>query len=216
LLPDARERLELLEQRRREAEEYERERIREAREMQREERSEKERRWNSRWTSVVGFLSFLIAPVIISITVFDLPARLGFGGSGAERLELYKTQLEGTGCKVMQPIKSVYTKAPLSELLPPEGRGCMHVLAAGGPGHSQLTLKLFDHNGREAAKSEASSDPRLVFCAPRDGMFRYEVGIGLLDKGRLSHMVLLCPEQPLPQALEPPPAAKPASGKRKK
>ncbi len=163
------------------------------REAHRDAEERKERRRGVRWGYVTTLFSVLLAPVIISITMFDLPARLGIGGDGADRLALVATQLAERGCTVLTPPSSLYTDGTVTRLVKPEGDRCVRVLAAGGPRQDSLKVRLFDLDGREVAVSPQSSDPQLEHCPPAPGSLRYEIVPGLLDKGQLTHMALSCP-----------------------
>src|SRR5689334_19119781 len=99
-VPDLAQRRAELERRdraKRDAERQEDERL--EREDKRREREEqlREGRRTRRGAIVMSIFATLTAPVIVSITVFDLPARLGFGASGADRLEQMKAQLAASG-----------------------------------------------------------------------------------------------------------------------
>jgi DNA-directed RNA polymerase subunit M/transcription elongation factor TFIIS len=184
--------------------EAEREARREAKEAlaHREEKKERRRaRWGLRLTSL---FAMLIAPVVIAITVFDLPARLGFGDAGAGRLAQVRDQLAGAGCQPVGGIREQYATGSVSKLVSVTAGQCVRVLAAGGDGHRSLSLRLFDGEGKEVARAGDTTDPQLSYCAAAAGTLRYEVGVGPASKGRLSHLVLTCPPTPTP-------AAKPAS-----
>lgn len=200
-VPDLETRRRLLLEEQREARLAEQARAEEAREARREAREERERqeeqraarkgRWGMRLITVC---SVLAAPTIIAITVFDLPARLGFGASGSDRLGVMKTQLEGSGCTVLRGISSEYASSNVSRLVPVQAQ-CIRVFAAGGDGHGSLSLRLFGPDGKEVAKSgDATTDPQLRYCAKAPATLRYEIRIGPASKGRLSSMVLACPE----------------------
>ncbi len=170
-----------------------------AREARQEAKADRERdsdrrdaRRSRRGTWIFSTLMMLIAPTIIAITVFDLPARLGYGASGSDRLELMKTQLIGNGCTVVSPIDSEYATGTVTKLVHVEAQ-CVCVIAAGGSGHSSLSLKLFGGNGKELAHAGDTTDPQLAYCAPAPDTLRYEIATGPASKGRLSHMVLACP-----------------------
>jgi hypothetical protein len=182
----------------------EREQAREDRKVEEERREKKRER---RWRPLVWLFSlipFLIAPVIIAITVFDAPARLGFGASGKDRLQQVQTQLASTGCKVVQAIASEYASENVSKLVPVTEHQCIRVFAAGGSGHGSLGLKLFGPDGNELAHTKSTHDPQLQYCSPTAQALRYQIEIGIVAKGRLSHMVLACP---------PPPATPPSKRK---
>lgn len=170
-------------------------------EDRRVERRERRRgRWWARLTTIVAMLA---APTIIAITVFDLPARLGFGASGADRLRQVTAQLTSTGCTVARPIRSTYATSTVSVLFDAPA-GCLRVLAAGAGSHRSLRLRLFGPDGGELATSDDSADPQLSYCGAAPSALRYEVVVGVAAKGRLSHTVLTCPTPP------PPPAEAPA------
>ena len=156
----------------------------------RDERRERRRgRWGARLMTLIAVLA---APTIIAITVFDLPARLGFGASGADRLKQVSAQLATTGCTVLAPIRSTYATGTVSTLLSVQAQ-CVRVLAAGAGDHRTLGLRLFAADGKELAKAGDTLDPQLAYCAPAPTTLRYEVVVGPAAKGRLSHMVLACP-----------------------
>ncbi len=154
-----------------------------------------ERKRSIRWGRVSAIFAMLLAPTIIAITVFDLPARLGFGDAGADRVSIVAEQLKSRGCQVVVGASSLYATAAVSKLLP-SPKGCLRVLAAGGPNQDSLTIRMFDRDGKEVAKSGSSADPQLEYCITGEGMMRYEVVPGMLDKGRLTHMALTCPAAP--------------------
>lgn len=151
-----------------------------------------ERKRSIRWGRVTGIFAMLLAPTIIAITVYDLPARLGFGDAGADRVSIVAEQLKGRGCQVAVGASSLYATGAVSKLLP-SPKGCLRVLAAGGPNQHSLTIRIFDRDGKEVAKSGSSADPQLEYCITGEGTVRYEVVPGMLDKGRLTHMALTCP-----------------------
>lgn len=160
----------------------------------REERAE--RKSSVRWGRLTMIFSMLLAPAIISVTVFDLPARLGFGDDGSERLGVIVQQFASRGCKMIAPQVSTYTKSTETRLVQVEAGSCLRVMAAGGGDHDSLTLKVFDLDGRAVAKSVESRDPQVKHCATGAASLRYEVVPGVLDKGRLSHVALACPTEP--------------------
>ena len=164
-----------------------------------ERREARSGRWRNR---IFVLVSMLIAPTIIAITVFDLPARLGFGASGSDRLDQVSAQLQGAGCTVLSAVDSEYASGSLSGLIKADHQ-CIRVFAAGGDGHRELSLRLFSGDGKEVAKAGNTTDPQLTYCAPTAETLRYEIGVGPAGKGRLSHMVLSCPAE-----AEPPAAAK--------
>ena len=179
-----------LEERREADEREEREHQRREQAVERREQRREQRR--GRWsTRLFSLFAVLLAPVIISVTVFDLPARLGFGSSGAERIEQMVTQLSRAGCTVMVPQTSLYASGNLSQLITIE-QGCVRVLAAGGDGHRSLSLRLFSEAGKELAKSGDTTDPQIHYCPRAPGLLRYEIGIAPASKGRLTHAVLGC------------------------
>ncbi len=191
--------------------EAEREARREAKEEleHREEKKERRRaRWGLRLTSL---FAMLVAPVVIAVTVFDLPARLGFGASGAGRLAQVRDQLASTGCQPVGGIREQYATGSVSKLVPVTAGQCLRVLAAGGSGHSSLSLRLFDAAAKEVARAGNTTDPQLSYCATADGTLRYEIAVGPASKGRLSHLVLTCPPPSAPTAK---PAAPAPAGKR--
>jgi hypothetical protein len=168
-------------------------RAEEARRAARRDREERaERKRSVRWGLVTTLLSVLVAPAIISVTVFDLPARLGFGADGSDRLGLIATQLTERGCQVVAPVAATYTSSAETRLVKAEAGTCLRIVAAGGSGHDSLKLRVFDLDGKEVAVSPESRDPQLEYCPKAAGSLRYEVVPGMLDKGRLSHMVLAC------------------------
>jgi len=153
----------------------------------------REARRSRRWTWVISLLSMLIAPVIISITIFDLPARLGFGSSGAGRLEQIQAQLASTGCTVLEPLDSEWTDGNVSRLINVDHQ-CIRALAAGGGGHHTLGLKLFGADGKQLAEVTDTIDPQLAYCSKTKQVLRYEIAVSPASKGRLSHLVLACPK----------------------
>ncbi|MEZ4363251.1 MAG: hypothetical protein R3B48_23955 [Kofleriaceae bacterium] len=195
-------------------------RERDAHERRREREDRKARRSEVRWGRVMTLLSMLAAPVIISITVFDLPARLGFGGAGADRVAIVATQLGERGCQPLGAPTSEYTSGTVSRLVRLEGEGCLRIVAAGGPGHSSLTLRVFDLDGKQVAKSPSTGDPQVEFCPKSQGSLRYEIVAGAAAKGRLTHVALRCPAKGAEDAedaedAEPAPRRAPRkSGKR--
>ena len=201
-VPDLEARRRVLLEQQREQRLAEQQRAAEAREARREAREERERREGKRearrgrWgMRLITIFAILAAPTIIAITVFDLPARLGFGASGSDRLEQTKAQLESSGCTAMGGIKSQYATGNVSRIVPVD-KQCIRVFAAGGDGHRSLSLRLFSADGKELARAGDTTDPQLAHCASAPGSLRYEVGIGPAAKGRLSHMVLACPPDP--------------------
>jgi hypothetical protein len=166
------------------------------RRAQREREERAERKSSVRWGRLMTIFSMLLAPAIVSVTVFDLPARLGFGEDGGERLGVITQQLAARGCQVIAPQVATYTKSTETRLVQVEAGQCLRVMAAGGGDHDSLTLKVFDLDGKEVAKSVESRDPQVKHCAKAAGSLRYEVVPGLLDKGRLSHVALACPAEP--------------------
>jgi hypothetical protein len=201
-VPDLEARRRLLIEHKREARLAEQARAAEAREARREAREERERheearearrgRWGSRLLTLVAVLA---APTIIAITVFDAPARLGFGASGADRLAQVRQQLATAGCTPLGSIGEQYATGNVSRIVAVDQQ-CIRVFAAGGDGHRSLSLRLFSAEGKELAKAGNTTDPQLSYCNPAPGSLRYEVGIGPAAKGRLSHMVLACPDAP--------------------
>lgn len=180
-----------------------------AREAARDHREHKERRSSTRWGRVFTLTSMLLAPVIVSITVFDLPARLGFGDAGQDRLKIVAAQLAERGCHVVVPAASLYATGTVSQLVPPAAAGqagCLRVLAAGGPSHTALTVRLFDLDSKAITKSESSSDPQAETCVSQEGSLRYEVVLGVAAKGRLTHMAVRCPQAPAAEGASAPPA----------
>ena len=201
-VPDLETRRRLLLEEQREARLAEQARAQEAREARREAREERERRaeqrearrgrWGMRLLTVC---SILLAPTIIAITVFDLPARLGFGASGSDRLGQIKQQLERDGCTVIRGISSEYASSNVSKLFPVQAAQCIRVFAAGGDGHGSLARRRFGPDGKQVARSgDDTTDPQLRYCAVEPATLRYEIKIGPASKGRLSSMALACPE----------------------
>lgn len=198
-VPDLEARRRMLLEQQREARIAEQQRAQEERERRREAREERERhedkkearrgRWGARVTTLVAML---LAPTIIAVVVFDAPARLGFGDSGSGRLAQQRTMLAGSGCTPLGGISEQYATGSVTKLLPVAEKQCIRVFAAGGDGHRSLSLRLFDASGKEVAKAGDTTDPQLTYCAKAAGTFRYEVGVGVASKGRLSHMVLTC------------------------
>jgi DNA-directed RNA polymerase subunit M/transcription elongation factor TFIIS len=164
--------------------------------------ADKESKRSQRGTMIITMFTMLIAPVIISITVFDLPARLGFGDSGADRLELISAQMKQTGCSVIAPLQSQYTKSNVSRLFAVENQ-CVRAMAAGGGDHSTLGLRLYTADGKEVAKADDTTDPQVTYCAKNSATLRLEVRVGPASNGRLSHLVLACPaESAAPPAVD--------------
>jgi hypothetical protein len=198
-VPDLEARRRMLLDQQREARIAESERAREAREERREAREARERdeskqearrgRWGAR---LMTLFAMLLAPTIIAITVFDLPARLGYGDSGSGRLAQQRTMLASQGCAPIGGISEQYATGSVSKLVPVAEKQCIRVFAAGGDGHRSLSLRLFDGNGKEVAKSDDTTDPQVRYCAKAASTLRYEVDVGVASKGRLSHMVLTC------------------------
>lgn len=173
-----------------------REHRREQREAEKEQREEREKKSERRrgWIKApFALIPFLIAPVIIGITVFDAPARLGCGASGSDRLEQIQTQLAGQGCTVLVPIASEYTDANVSKLVTVADKQCIRAIAAGGSGHNRLSLTLYASAGPAVAKVKDTTDPQLVYCASSADTLRLEIAPGVASKGRLSYGVLACP-----------------------
>lgn len=194
LLPDADARRRMLaeEQRaRREAEREAADRAERAQDKHHERKTQGRDRIAMRATSL---LAVLAAPVIISITVFDLPARLGFGASGADRVAQMTAQLQHGGCTVLQPAASLYTTGSVSQLVTVD-KGCVRVLAAGGDGHRDLSLRLFSDAGKELAHSGNTTDPQLSYCPKASSLLRYQIDVGPAAKGRLTHTALVCPPE---------------------
>lgn len=195
-VPDLVERQRLLLERQREVRLAEERRANEAREQRREAeaaRDKKQNRRSRRWTWLFSLIPMLIAPTIIAITVFDAPARLGFGASGSDRLEQIQAQLQTTGCIVVSAIDSEYASGDVSKLFHVDAAQCIRAIAAGGSGHRSLALRLFGSTGTEVAKASDTTDPQLAYCAPAADMLRLEIVVGPASKGRLSHMILACP-----------------------
>jgi hypothetical protein len=165
------------------------------RQARREAEERQERRSGVRWGRVTTIFSMLLAPAIIGVTVFDLPARLGFGPDGKDRLAIVATQLAERGCTPLAPVAAQYTSTTITGLVKPEGR-CLRVVAAGGPDQDSLKVRIFDLDGEEVAASKESSDPQAEHCPPTSGSLRYEVVPGMMDKGRLSHLAVACPPPP--------------------
>lgn len=163
--------------------------VREERDRHHDQREARRGRWGMRLMSLFAILA---APTIIAVMVFDLPARLGFGASGADRLAQVKAQLEGSGCTPLVGITSSYATGNVSRIVSVQQQ-CLRVFAAGGDGHRSLSLRLFSADGKEVARAGDTTDPQLAYCAAAPGMLRYEVGVSPAAKGRLSHMVLACP-----------------------
>jgi hypothetical protein len=167
---------------------------RELRKEQREQREAARERRGRPFRWLAGLIPMLLAPAIIAVTVFDAPARLGFGASGSDRLDQYVTQMKSTGCTIVKSVESEYANSTVSKLVPVAANQCLRVIAAGGPGHSSLTLKLFASDGRPVATASSTLDPRVDYCATAADTMRFELGIGPASKGRLSTVVLACPE----------------------
>ena len=146
-------------------------------------------------SGLISLVAMLVAPTIIAVTVFDLPARLGYGASGSDRLEVVQTQLLANGCTVLDKIDSEYATSNVSRLLPVDHQ-CVRIFAAGGNGHGSLALRIFGADGKELAKAGDTTDPQLELCATSKETLRYEIDVGPAAKGRLSHLVLGCPAKP--------------------
>ncbi|HEU0036974.1 MAG TPA: hypothetical protein VFQ53_40465 [Kofleriaceae bacterium] len=194
-----------------------RERAEQAEREAAERHEERKQARRGRWVAWLGTLvGVLVGPTIIAITVFDLPARLGFGASGKDRLELIERQLATGGCTPVIAPDSQYANSNVTKLFPIAAGQCARVFAAGGDGHSTLGLKLFGPDGAQLVDgADNTSDPQLQYCATAAATLRFEIKIGVASKGRLSYMVLACPP-PTPDApaAEPEPPAKPAKKKR--
>lgn len=170
-------------------------------------RSERRRARFGGWIGGLGtLLVVLIGPAIVAVTVFDLPARLGYGASGSDRLEQMQTQLAGLGCKVAHPIEAEYVSSTVSELIGVSEGQCIRAFAAGGPDHHRLALKLFAADSTEVAHTAAGEDPQLQYCSATAQTLRLQIDVGS-SKGRLSHMVLTCPPPP-PKPKPPKPTGK--------
>lgn len=198
----------LLQQRQAElaAQQRQAEEAREARREVSQQQESAERRRGVRWGRVTTLAAMLVTPAILSVTVFDVPARLGFGGAGADRLALIAAQLVERGCRIAVPASSQYVAATVTQLVRVE-TGCVRAIAAGGPHQGALTVRIFDRDGAKVATSESSSDPQIEYCPTGPGSLRYEVVPGLLDKGRLTHSALICPAR-APDAASPRPASR--------
>lgn len=158
-----------------------------------ERRAERRERRRGRWGArILALVTALAAPLIIAITVFDLPARLGFGPSGADRLAQITRQLREQGCTVLAPVRSTYATSTVSKLVEVEA-GCVRVLAAGAGDHRSLGLRLYAADGALLGRAADSLDPQLTYCGAAAGTLRYEIVVGPAAKGRLSHTVLRCP-----------------------
>jgi len=132
--------------------------------------------------------------VIIAVTVFDAPARLGFGASGKDRLAQMQTQLASIGCKVVHEIEAEYASSAVSELVGVGEGECIRVFAAGGTGHRTLAIKLFGPTGTQLAHQAITADPQLQYCSTTAQTVRFQIDV--TGKGRLSHMVMKCPAPP--------------------
>lgn len=152
----------------------------------------KERKASIRWGRVTTIFSMLLAPVIISVVVFDLPARLGFGAAGEDRVQQTQQLLAQRGCTVAHGPTSLYASGAVSKIVNVPN-GCLRVVAAGGPDHGSLTLKIYDADGKVRAKAESSADPQVEECVSAAAALRYEVQPGPASKGRLTHLAMLCP-----------------------
>lgn len=187
---------------------------REQRQAVREHDERKERRSSVRWGRLTTLLGMLLAPAIVSVTVFDLPARLGFGDAGQTRLGQVAAQLAARGCTPVGAAESEYATGAVSRLLAAPAAGqppCLRVLAAGGPGHRSLRVRLFDLDGKELGSSGDQADPQLEECERAGAAVRYEVVPAVAAKGRLTHQALRCPQPPAKPAApagEPPPRRK--------
>jgi hypothetical protein len=165
-----------------------------------EDKAKRADRRSGRVGRVIGGLAaligLLIAPVVIAITVFDAPARLGYGAAGKDRLEQMQTQLASIGCKVVHPIEAEYASSAVSKLVGVGEGECLRVFAAGGPGHTRLGLKVFSPDNKELAHTRETADPQLQYCSAAAQTLRFQIDTGPAAKGRLSHMVLACPAPP--------------------
>ncbi len=146
----------------------------------------------SRWTWLRGLVPLLLAPTIIAVVVFDAPARLGFGDAGEARLRLAIAPLRAAGCAERTPMDDLYASSPVVRAITVNAGACVHVLAAGGPHHDRLRIRLLDGTGAELAKTELTSDPQLQSC-PRPGALRFVVDVAPAAKGRLSLAAFTCP-----------------------
>lgn len=195
-VPDLPARRQMLLAEQREQREREKDQREHERELRKEEREAEDRKAEQRakpFKWVARLIPMLIAPVIIAITVFDAPARLGFGASGSDRLAQYVAQAKTQGCTVLRPIEAEYANSTVSKLISVGENQCIRAIAAGGPGHSELTLKLFASYSAAGVPSPTTLDPQLEYCATSADTMRLEVGIGPAAKGRLSTVVLACP-----------------------
>ena len=181
----------LLEERRTEVAARERREAAEAREKEGDRKEARGHRWR---TGLISMFAVLIAPTVIAITVFDLPARLGIGKSGSDRLEQMQAQLAGTGCTVLEPLESEFADSNVSRLIAVDHQ-CLRVLAAGGSGHSSLSLRLFAADGTELGHADDTTDPQLSYCSSAKQTPRYEIQVGPASKGRLSHLTMSCPDK---------------------
>ena len=150
-----------------------------------------------RWV-VIGLLGALIASVIIAM-VFDAPARLGFGASGKDRLELIQTQLASIGCTTLHAPDAEYATGPVSTLVEMAEGACIRVFAAGGDGHRRLGVHIFNATNAELAKQAETPDPQLLYCSRIAQIVRFQIDVAPASTGRLSHMVLACPPPPPPK-----------------
>ncbi len=174
-------------------------------EQARQEKKERRRGdWSARLGTVITVIGALAAPVIVGITVFDLPARLGFGASGKDRLEQIQLQLASSGCSVVHAPDAEYASGPVSKLVDLKEGDCIRVFAAAGDASHRLALKVFNPMNAEVASQASTVDPQLLFCSSAAQKVR--VQIDSTGKGRLSHMVLNCPAPPPPK---PKPKGKP-------
>lgn len=186
-----------------------------ARQAAREHHERKEHRSSVRWGRLTALLGMLLAPAIVSVTVFDLPARLGFGDAGADRLGQVAAQLVARGCTPLGAAESSYATGAVSRVVAAPSAAqppCLRVLAAGGPGHRSLRVRLFDLDGKELGASGDQADPQLEECERAGAALRYEVVPGVAAKGRLTHQALRCPAPPAP-ADKPPPSTPRRKGK---
>jgi hypothetical protein len=192
-VPDLAERQRVLAERGRLA--LERDKLELEREQAREDKLDKRRERRNKWLfAPFTVIPLLVGPAIIAVTVFDAPARLGCGATGGDRLEQIIAQLAKQGCTVLRPIESEYVKDPISKLVDVQDGQCIRVIAAGGSGHSTLSIALFaPWSVPPLVKMGDSREPQLAHCATTTDPLRYVITPGPAAKGQLSHAVLTCP-----------------------
>jgi hypothetical protein len=170
------------------------------------ERKQEAKRERTFWTLhrlwIAG--AVLVGPAIVGSQFYDLRGRY-LGTTGQDRVDLVRSQRETAGCRTVVPSTVRYSNdETIVGMTTPESDRCVEVLAAGGTGHRQLELRLFDPDGRQVAHFEhGGTDGRVQYCGHATGPYRYEIDPGLNDKGRLTYAVLTCPPPPAAAAPGP-------------